>query len=151
MSDMMFVEMEYTEDGVLKPECLERMDLEQIQDLVDTLNLSMSLDKKNLDILRAARNQKAFDRMEELKSDSFTEGSHTYTKSTKTEVCGDLLAMGYPVIWKELTSKYRAMFRISTKNMDDYLKGKGANPDQRKRILDDIKVPLDPEVRVTKR
>lgn len=149
-NDMVFVEMEYDEEGILKPEHLEGLTLEQIQDIIDVLNQAMKADTKNLEILRGARDKKAFAKMAELKVDTFDEGSHTYTKSPKTKISGDLLGTKHPVIWTELTSKYRSMFDLSTKDMEDYLKSKGAKPAQRKKILDEIKIHLKDGIKVTK-
>lgn len=148
--NMFATNLEYNEDGVLRPESLEGMDLEDIQEMLEYIADAIRADEKNIEVLREARNKKVFEACAEKKVDTFDLEGHTYTKFPKTKIQGTLLKDRHKLIWKDITTKRCDMLEISKEKMVEYLKSVGLKPAERAEIIKDVTLPYKDEVRVTK-
>lgn len=149
----MFVEMETDENGCITWDSLEGMDIEDVQDLIDILEDAVRVDNKNLEVLKKKRSALGlvlFDtKYKEQKS--FETERHTFTRQPKSATSGLLIQKNHPVIWKELTTKFAQLLNPSKKDVEEYLKAKGASKEQVEKILGDITYEMQPAVTARKR
>ena len=149
----MFAELECDENGLITWDSMNDMDIEDVQDLIDILEDAVRVDNKNLEILknkRSALGLALFDtKYKGMKS--FETERHTFTKQPKSTTSGLLIQKNYPMMWKELTTKFAQLLNPSKKEMENYLKAKGADKYLIENVIKDISVDMQPAVTAKKR